>query len=519
MTKSPPSCRVVSAARRTNSFVRSSGSDWQLRTIFQGRAAWSGYHFRSSPPAANARHVLHFAWRSPNVRSEPSHSNVWAIPTFRYSPPCASATQSSLFVASSPWRSSFTCLIFQIGGVEELLLRPLDLLTRPHDLDELLAALRWADHDPADQPVVLEEKLAVELLFEAERADRLEPRLDVRRDAHHRQRRPEHRRRIGGNVEEVFVRSRHVAGRDLAVRLRVVPCAHLIVALDHQVVEDGDVSGGVRVRRRRAQLGVGDDPTFQLDLFAHRLRVVVETDAIGQQVELDLVPVHRFRQIAAIAATELLDLIRGDELDALRLAELPAELAALFIQDVAKKPRPAHDPRHLRLLAKAHALGQLVPDEAAAHDEHPLARVGFLDDRVGVVERLKAQTRRHVGRARPWRRFRSAAGRDEDGVVLELLSAIGKDDLVAEVDLGGPGLEMDLDVVLGVVLDRAHEDFFAPHLAPEIARQRDAVVERVPLRGDHHDRRIWMGLAQVLPAGRAGAAYAEADDLLRPLDI
>src|SRR2546426_5392705 len=202
MTNSRPSCRGGAAAGRKNPFVRSSGSDWQLRTIFQGGAAWPGYNFRRSPPAANARHVLHFAWRSPNVRSEPSHSNVWAIPTFRYSPPCASATQSTLFVASSPWRSSFTCLIFQIGGVEELLLRPLDLLTRPPDLDELLAALRWADHDRADQAVVLEGEVAVELLFEAERADRLEPRLDVRRDPHHRQRRPEHRRRIGGNFEE-----------------------------------------------------------------------------------------------------------------------------------------------------------------------------------------------------------------------------------------------------------------------------------------------------------------------------
>src|SRR5437879_7138122 len=50
----------------------------------------------------------------------------------------------------------------------------------------------------------------------------------------------------------------------------------------------------------------------------------------------------------------------------------------------------------------------LVADEAAAHHEHPLARVGFLDDRVGVVERLKAQTRRDVACARPRRRFRSA---------------------------------------------------------------------------------------------------------------
>ena len=88
-----------------------------------------------------------------------------------------------------------------------------------------------------------------------------------------------------------------------------------------------------------------------------------------------------------------------------------------------------------------------------------------------------------------------------------------------EVDLGRPGLEMDLDVVLGVVLDRAHEDFFAPHLAPEIARQRDAVVERVPLRGDHHDRGIWIGLAQVLRAGLAGDAVAEDDVSARQLEL
>src|SRR5437879_9590280 len=94
----------------------------------------------------------------------------------------------------------------------------------------------------------------------------------------------------------------------------------------------------------------------------------------------------------------------------------------------------------------------LVADEAAAHHEHPLARVGFLDDRVGVVERLKAQTRRDVACARPRRRFRSAAGRDEDGVVLELLTAVGKDDLVVEVDLGRLAVELDLDVLLGMVL-------------------------------------------------------------------
>src|SRR2546427_11244157 len=40
-----------------------------------------------------------------------NRERVWAIPTFRYSPPCASDTQSTLFVASSPWSCSSICLL------------------------------------------------------------------------------------------------------------------------------------------------------------------------------------------------------------------------------------------------------------------------------------------------------------------------------------------------------------------------------------------------------------------------
>src|SRR5438445_268520 len=61
-------------------------------------------------------------------------------------------------------------LVLEVVGVEQVLLRPLDDLARPHYLDQLLAALRRADHDRAHQAVVLEEELAIELLVEAERA-------------------------------------------------------------------------------------------------------------------------------------------------------------------------------------------------------------------------------------------------------------------------------------------------------------------------------------------------------------
>src|SRR4029077_4223468 len=108
---------------------------------------------------------------------------------------------------------------------------------------------------------------------------------------------------------------------------------------------------------------------------------------------------------AAVRAAELLYLIRADELNALGLAQLPAELPAFRVEDVAEEPRPAHDPGQLRFLAEAHSLGELVADEAAAHHQHALGRIGFLDDGVGVVKRLKADGLRHLVRARPGRRL------------------------------------------------------------------------------------------------------------------
>ena len=75
--------------------------------------------------------------------------------------------------------------------------------------------------------------------------------------------------------------------------------------------------------------------------------------------------------------------------------------------------------------------------------------------------------------------------------------------------MGRPGLEVDLEVAGGVVLDRAHEDLLLPHLAAQVAGQRDPVVERMPLGGDHHDRALGILEAELLGAGLACDAVAE----------
>src|SRR5437588_6908421 len=157
----------------------------------------------------------------------------------------------------------------------------------------------------------------------------------------------------------------------------------------------------------------------------------------------------------AVEPAELLHLVRRDELDSLRLTELPAQPAAFLVEDVAQEPWPAHHPGDLRCLSKAHALGKLVADEAAAHHEHPLGPIRLLNDAVGVVDGLKAQALRYLVRARPRRRFGSTTGRDQQGVVWERMAAVRAHDLARRVDLGDPRFEVDLEVLPRVVLNGA----------------------------------------------------------------
>jgi hypothetical protein len=195
----------------------------------------------------------------------------------------------------------------------------------------------------------------------------------------------------------------------------------------------------------------------------------------------------------------------------LGLAQLPAQPPAFLIQHVAQEPRPAHDPRQLCLLAKADSLGQLVTDEAATHHEHALRLVRLLDERIGVVEGLKAQARGHLFGTRPWRWLGPAAGGDEQGVVRKFLTSAGAHDLASCIDLGCPGLEMDLQIPIGIVLDGAHQHLFAAHLPAKIAWQRDAVVEGMSLGRDHDDRCVGVSLAKLLSASLAGDAVADDD--------
>ena len=60
---------------------------------------------------------------------------------------------------------------------------------------------------------------------------------------------------------------------------------------------------------------------------------------------------------------------------------------------------------------------------------------------------------------------------------------------------------MNLEILGRVLLRCTHEYLLAPHLAAEIARQRDTVVERMALGRDHHDRCVGIRLAQVLSGG------------------
>src|SRR5260370_13869544 len=107
-------------------------------------------------------------------------------------PPAISLPRAPILVAQL--LSDRELRVLQVVRVQELLLRPLDPLARPHDLDELLAALRRPDHDRPDQAVVLEEELAVKLLLEAVSAHGFEAGLHVWRHAHDRQRPPHHHR-------------------------------------------------------------------------------------------------------------------------------------------------------------------------------------------------------------------------------------------------------------------------------------------------------------------------------------
>ena len=72
---------------------------------------------------------------------------------------------------------------------------------------------------------------------------------------------------------------------------------------------------------------------------------------------------------------------------------------------------------------------------------------------------------------------------------------------------------MDVEVLLVVILEAPHEDFLLADLAAQVARQGDAVIERVALGGEHHYRGFRVARPELLGTGLTGDAVAE-DDVL-----
>src|SRR5262249_57985265 len=98
-----------------------------------------------------------------------------------------------------------------------------------------------------------------------------------------------------------------------------------------------------------------------------------------QLVDLDVVAAARLSLEAPVASRDARALALTDELHAGLPPQPPAQLAALRVEHVAQEPWPSHDPGHLRVAAICDALGQLVGDEAATHDEHPIGPVRLAD--------------------------------------------------------------------------------------------------------------------------------------------
>src|SRR5262249_16235917 len=89
------------------------------------------------------------------------------------------------------------------------------------------------------------------------------------------------------------------------------------------------------------------------------------------------------------------------------------------------------------------------------------------------------------------------------------MAPVRSHDLRTGVDLSRPGLEVDLEALFRVILDRPHQHLLLPDLAAQEAGEGDAVVKRVPLCRDHDDRALWVPRAKLLAAGLPGDAVAE----------
>src|SRR5581483_8918605 len=118
------------------------------------------------------------------------------------------------------------------GGRENLLIF--------HDIDQFLAALRAADHQNPNQPVLPEEQLAiifVALLAWLAQRDRLKLWIVGFGGADHGDIHVEERTGVGRNIEIRLPIAGHIEPGNSSVRHRVIPCTHRMVLADGDIVE------------------------------------------------------------------------------------------------------------------------------------------------------------------------------------------------------------------------------------------------------------------------------------------
>src|SRR5947209_1223132 len=185
------------------------------------------------------------------------------------------------------------------------------------------------------------------------------------------------------------------------------------------------------------------------------------------------------------------------------------QLVGGFVEHPAQEARAADQPVRLDA-ARDERLGQLVRDERAADRDADLRRLERVRDRQRVAHVLEVVDVLRALAARRGRRVRAAAGRQEQRIP-RLLAAVRDDRLLLHVQRVDPGREPQIDGVLLVPGDVAHDHLLLGDLLAQQRRQRDPVVETVRLVREEDDGTSRVGLAQLFRAGRPREAVSDDD--------
>ncbi len=210
----------------------------------------------------------------------------------------------------------------------------------------------------------------------------------------------------------------------------------------------------------------------------------------------------------AVRAHELAHFLAEVQVHAVRARRVVQQLARSFVQHPPQKARSADQPVRLDA-ARYERFGELVRDERSADGDADLRRLERLRDRqrlVHVLEVVHVAGARGAGRARG---IRPSAGREEKRVP-RLLAAGGSDRSRRDVDAVDARRQPQIDPVLLVPCDVAHDHFLLRDLLAQQRRECNPIVETVRFVGEEDDGTSRVRLTKLLRAG--GSCKSVADD-------